>query len=162
MKYLQGYGFIDGTIALLRGRYEVLMRKTTKNFRQLQPSPGAAVVQAIKITMETICSGTRSLESVHERSTNPRLKAGLITDKVAEKLSTQMTCEDYLDLSDLQLEKRLKESGLKNHSIAVCFKKRKEYVCPLVQHKGKHGNLPVKFGIFLTELVAHASATSRL
>ena len=103
MKYLQGYGFIDGTIALLRGRYEVLMRKTTKNFRQLQPSPGAAVVQAIKITTETICSGTRSLESVHERSNNPRLKAGLITDKVAEKLSTQMTCEDYLDLSDLQL-----------------------------------------------------------
>jgi len=45
---LKGYGFTDGTITLLRGRYEVLMRKSTKNFRQLPPSPGAAVVQARK------------------------------------------------------------------------------------------------------------------
>ncbi len=80
-----------------------------------------------KVSLDLICDNSRSLESAQQRVTNPLLRAGLITLVVANKLAQQMTCQEYLKLTDNELETMLKGTGLPTGSIKACLAKRKAY-----------------------------------
>ena len=80
------------------------------------------------MSLSMICSGTRSLGSVYDRTTNPLLKAGLITNTVASKLVTKMTCESYLKLTESELTKYLLDSGVSIICVKNCIAKRKQFV----------------------------------
>ena len=67
---LNGYG-VDPSLGLAKGRFEVLMRKKTKTFRSLPPSPGAAVCQALKAVFIAV--------HVWGSATNPMLDYGAMT-----------------------------------------------------------------------------------
>ena len=69
----------------------------------------------------------RSMESVMQKTSNPLLRAGLITDTVALAMPYQLTCSDYLGLSDEEVEVMLRELGLTRPSIAACIRKRRSY-----------------------------------
>ena len=86
------------------------------------------ILRNSNMSQSIICSGTRSLETVYDRSTNPLLRAGLITDTVAGKLPKKMTCESYLKLSEVKLIKYLQDSGVSKFSVKICLAKRKQYL----------------------------------
>ena len=86
------------------------------------------ILRNSNMSQSIICSGTRSLETVYDRSTNPLLKAGLITDIVAGKLPKKMTCESYLKLSEGKLTKYLLDSGVSKFSVKICLAKPKQYL----------------------------------
>ena len=88
----------------------------------------AVILKQRKVSFTDICVNTRSLESVHQRMSNPLLKSGLITDTVAVKMPRQMTCQEYLNLTDHELEIMLKSIGLTSASIKACLAKRTVYV----------------------------------
>ena len=61
------------------------------------------------------------------RDTNPLLRASLITETVAKKMVTQMTCEEYLKLTDKAVTEMLKTLGVGPLSIKACLSKRADY-----------------------------------
>ena len=87
----------------------------------------AVVMRHHKMSFEDICRGARSLEPVQQRTSNPLLKAGLIISTVANKMPQQMTCMEYLDLTDEELELMLKNIGAGAVSIRACLSKRTQY-----------------------------------
>ena len=86
------------------------------------------ILKYSNLSRTIICNGTRSLESVYGRSNNPLLKAGLITDNIARKLIRNMTCENYLKLSEEKLVQYLRDSGVSQYSIKICKAKRQQYL----------------------------------
>ena len=88
----------------------------------------ATVLQKHKVKLDTICNSCRSLELVQQRATNPLLKAGLVTETVAAKMPQQMTCEQYLAMSDTEVTEMLASLGANQVSIKACLFKRKLYI----------------------------------
>ena len=59
----------------------------------------------------------RSKERVQQRSTNPLLKSGLITETVASKMVAQITCKDYLRMEDSAVTQMFTALGVARNSI---------------------------------------------
>jgi hypothetical protein len=87
----------------------------------------ATILRTKNVRLETICSGCRSFERVQQRSTNPLLKSGLITETVASKMVAQLTCEDYLRMEDSAVTQMFTALGVARNSINACLSKRAEY-----------------------------------
>ena len=88
----------------------------------------AKVAMNLRISFHTILMNIRSFESVYQKTTNPLLKASLITDTVAAIMGIQMTCEEYLKMSDQSLQAMLESFQVPPFSIATCLKKRRDYI----------------------------------
>ena len=78
--------------------------------------------------INSLCSGSRSIESVQQRSTNPLLRAGLVTEAVARKMSSQVTCEEYLAMTEEEISEMLLSSGIRQQSVNACLNKRKQFI----------------------------------
>ena len=81
----------------------------------------AKLLKAKKVTMDALIGSSRSLEVVQQRDTNPLIRAGLITDAVANKMTSQMTCEQYLQMSDTALTNMPKALGVNAVLIRACL-----------------------------------------
>ncbi len=88
----------------------------------------ATAIRKHNVQLDIICNSCRSIEPVQQRATNPLLKAGLITETVAAKMPEQMTCEQYLKLSDTELNEMLTSLGVNKVSIRACLSKRVLYI----------------------------------
>ena len=88
----------------------------------------AKIMSTLKVTLEIMSSSCRSLKSVIQRCTNPILKAGLITDTVALKMTEQLSCESYLSMSDEEVTKMFLALGVRQASIKICLNKRSHYM----------------------------------
>ena len=89
-----------------------------------------AVLSLLKknnINFLNVMNNTRSLESLFDRATNPLLKAGFITDIIANKMTTQITCDEYLRMSEDEVYDMFTKIKLTQHSIKICIEKRNEY-----------------------------------
>ena len=89
-----------------------------------------AVVTVMKkkeVRFDQLCINCRSIEFVQQRATNPLLRAGLNTSIVASKMTRQLTCEQYLNMTDSQITELFKSIGLGTVSIKACISKRLKY-----------------------------------
>ena len=80
-----------------------------------------------KINFLTVMNNTRSLESLFDKASNPLLKAGFITDIIASKMTTKITCDEYLRMSDDEVYNMFAKIKLNKHSIKICIDKRNQY-----------------------------------
>ena len=83
------------------------------------------IMETENVTVKRIADCSRSINSVISRKTNPLLRAKLITENVAAKMTEQLTCESYLAMSDEELTFYLRSIGVPSNSITVCLKKRR-------------------------------------
>ena len=88
----------------------------------------ARIMSTLKVSLDIMSSSCRSLESVIQRCTNPLLKAGLITDTVALKMTEQLSCENYLSMSNEEVTKMFLDIGVRQASINICLNKRLDYL----------------------------------
>ena len=56
--------------------------------------------------MDALIDSSRWLDVIEKRDTSPLIRAGLIADAVAIKTTSQMTCEQYMQLSDIDFIKK--------------------------------------------------------
>ena len=86
----------------------------------------ATIMRTKEVRFEKLCSSSRSLETVQQRTTNPLLRAGLITKTVADKMTGHLTCEDYLKMTDTDVTQLFTNIGLGKASIKACLSKREK------------------------------------
>ena len=86
------------------------------------------VIKHKQIKLDSFCAAARSFETIHHHSTDPLLRAGLVTKVLAEKMAQQLSCEYYLSMSDEDVVAYFTNLGASKISIATCLKKRKDYV----------------------------------
>lgn len=84
------------------------------------------IMKAQNVTVAGILSKTIALESVYAKRQHPLLRAKVVTPLV-EQLVMNITCKDYLAMSDEDVIKFLSSCGVKKVSIAPCLKKRRQY-----------------------------------
>ena len=72
-----------------------------------------------------VLNNSRALESLFDRATNPLPIAGFITDTIANKMTKQIKCDEYLKMSGSDVYDMF--TKLTNHSIKICMEKRNEY-----------------------------------
>ena len=84
------------------------------------------ILEQRHITFENILSHTRSVETIHSKTTNPLLRAKLITEAVAKLMPQPITCESWL--SEAEVANYLTSIGAKKVSIVTSIAKRKLYI----------------------------------
>ena len=85
------------------------------------------IMRSKEVGFEKLCTSSRSLETVQQRTSNPLLRAGLITKTVASKMTRQLTCEEYLKMTDTGVTELLTNIGLGKASIKACLTKREKF-----------------------------------
>ena len=85
------------------------------------------IILSNEFTFDMFLENCHSLQSVLNRKSNPLLKAKLVTELVAQQVPN-LSCNEYLNMSEDDLIRYLKSHGLLKVSISACIKKRRTFL----------------------------------